>query len=805
MTPGVAAQSGGPTREHVATECIIREGGTVQASAEAKPRKQSWIDRAKAVVIPQTDSLSIGTWAKQWRRQRRLQHRGATKLRPIEISAAVAVIGRCVIAPLLLIFIFGATSYFSTAKFFIGPSESYFAYSQLDPVMHGGCSGCICSCRKVLLQLSAFGSDAVMSKPTYEDLQASATDAVATGNYSLLTPEALALADQLDANGAVCSTGVNDWDTPNIVLADGPEGVLAVITTLGLSLSPQMLRELEVAVERKEECVSRWDIGILLRLFKFQNVKNSFDYSSVPVADVITFPHYTDCRPDIPNDGIVGEKLALETHGEDLLAVVPDVIKLFPYQFASSLPTISRYIPAQNTIYGVKTVTQPLFKGYYAGCRVRVVNTTGVYVEDTCTLLKHWRTYGLMVQAPDDLPVCSTGDVCVHNQYNSEWEYTNDLNPTDPTRLDQTISVFRSRYADTVDLSVLPAVVVIQILFMGVVSLYHVMSHQRSVLLTQIWAYRCQNGRMQPIYLAQITYHLAFNSNLYYLGLSTGTLSMASVVNLTLSFFAFNYSFINLIRARSGEQVLDRHFRIPWEILQLTSTICAFAVLSSLRLTSQAFIGELNGELLRRTSVRGARYCGLKDSCYVFTVNLVFVVATVSIAMGFLANFGAMLEKKITRKLQLAMRRGATVDITPRPSNSFRFLRGNKVGPSIADAQRLKLTTFEKNCLGGQFIRLFYDCEDFAYITFRGKRCTTVEALLLTGYLFYGQHVYQSTSVLLLLVARVLPRKVIRTFNILLIRWWIHPDEGTLTHALSCSWYGASAERFKISEATPVA
>ncbi|KAG7385157.1 hypothetical protein PHYPSEUDO_001785 [Phytophthora pseudosyringae] len=669
--------------------------------------------------------------------------------------------------------------------------------------MHGGCAGCICSCRKVFIQLSAFGSDAVMSKPAYEDLQAIATEAVDAGDYSRLTPEALALADQLDADGAVCSTGVNDWGTPNIVLADGPEGVLAVINTLGLSLSPQMKRELEVAAERKYECISRWNIGILLRLFKFQNVKNSLDYSSVPIADIITFPHYTDCRPDIPNEGIVGEKLVHETQGEDLLAVVPNILKLFPYQFTSSLPKPSRYIPTKNTIYGVKNVTQPLFKGYYAGCRVRVVNTTGVYVEDTCNLLKHWFTYGLMLQAPDDLPVCSTGDGCVHNQYNSEWEYTNDVNPTDPTRLDQIISVFRSRYADTVSVSILPGAVVMQIIFMGVVSLYQVMSHQRSVLLTQIWAYRCQNGRMQPIYLAQITYHLAFNSNQYYLGLSTGTLSMASVVNLTLSFFAFNYSFINLIRARSGDQVLDRHFRVPWEILQLTSTICAFAVLSSLRLTSLAFIGELNGELLRRTSIRGARYCGLKDSCYVFTVNLVFVVATISFAMGFVANLGAMLEKKLTRKMQLATRRGATVDIFPRLS--FHFLRGNKIGPTITDVQRQKLTTFEENCLGGQFIRLFYDCEDFAYITVRGKRCTTVEALLLTGYLFYGQHVYQATSVILLLVARVLPRKVIRTFNILLIRWRIDPNEGTLSHALSCSWYGASAERFQISEATPVA
>lgn len=54
---------------------------------------------------------------------------------------------------------------------------------------------------------------------------------------------------------------------------------LNVITTLGLSVSPQMLRELQVAVERKEECVSRWKIGILLRPFKFQNVKDSLDYS----------------------------------------------------------------------------------------------------------------------------------------------------------------------------------------------------------------------------------------------------------------------------------------------------------------------------------------------------------------------------------------------------------------------------------------------------------------------------------------------------------------------------------------------
>ncbi|KAE9087387.1 hypothetical protein PF010_g19741, partial [Phytophthora fragariae] len=56
------------------------------------------------------------------------------------------------------------------------------------------------------------------------------------------------------------------------------------------------------------------------------------------------------------------------------------------------------------TIYHVKAVNQSLFQGYYGGCRVRTVNTTGVYIEDACTINKHWQNYGLMLQAPDDIP-----------------------------------------------------------------------------------------------------------------------------------------------------------------------------------------------------------------------------------------------------------------------------------------------------------------------------------------------------------------------------------------------------------------
>ncbi|POM78269.1 Hypothetical protein PHPALM_4218 [Phytophthora palmivora] len=734
------------------------------------------------------------TWAAQYHAEK--SHQDSSRnwrsmLRPSVIQAGLAVSGRCLIAPILLMVLCGVTSYISTATFFIESKDSYFAYSQLDSVMHGGCSGCICSCRKVMIQLSAFGTDAILSKPAFEDLQAVASEAVATNDYSRLTSEAVALADQLDSEGAVCSTGTNDWGTPNVVLSSGPDEVLNVINTLGLSLPPQMRRELEVAVERKDECVSRWNIGVLLRLHKFQTVKGSSDYASVPVADINTFPHYTDCRPDIQNEGIIGEKLAYATNGEDLLAVVPSILKLFPYEFTgSSLPAISRYIKTKATIYGLTTVTQPLFRSYYAGCRVRVVNTTGVYVEDTCTLLGHWRSYGLTLQAPDDLPVCSTGDVCVRNQYNSEWEYTNDVSPTDPTRLDQIISVFRSRYADTVGLSVLPCVIVAQILLMGIISLYQVMSHKRSVILAQIWAYRCQNGRMQPFYLAQVTYHLAFNSNMYYLGLSTGTLSPASVLNLSLCFFAFAYSLVNMIKARSGEQVLDRDFRLPWEVIVLIASIGVGAVISSYRITSLAFIGDKNGQLLRRTSTLGAKYCGLQDSCYVFTYNLVFVVAVASLALGLLAGI-------ITFLLKLYKKRN--------PGAKMYHYRISNAGLPGPDGQPVKQRLTSFNCLGVPFTRLFKDCDDFAYTTYMSKRCSTVEALLLTGYLFYGEHVYQASSVVLPLIARILPRKVIRTFNQLFLRWHIDPDMGTLSYPISCTWYRASAENYKISEATPLA
>ncbi|OWY98296.1 hypothetical protein PHMEG_00030968 [Phytophthora megakarya] len=209
-------------------------------------------------------------------------------------------------------------------------------------------------------------------------------------------------------------------------------------------------------------------------------------------------------------------------------------------------------------------------------------------------------------------------------------------------------------------------------------------------------------------------------------------------MNLALGSFAFTYSFINMTKARSGEQY-----------------------------TSLSIIGDLNGELLRRTSTLGAKYCGLKDSCYVFIVNLGFVVQAAALALG-------LFTEMISFFLKLCNKHGRV------HANRDRV---NSATISTGACQLHKMTSFEEHCLGLPITRLFHDCNDFA-----------VEAMLLTGFLFYGEHVYQATAVVLLL----------RTFNQLLICWNYDPDLGTLSNAMSCTLYSASAENYKLSEAMPL-
>ncbi|KAH7485478.1 hypothetical protein KRP22_006622 [Phytophthora ramorum] len=772
-----------------------------------------------------TPDRSTATWSARYFEQQqelRGKQKLANKMRPAAIGAALAVFGRIVVMPVMLLTVFGVTGYLSTGTFLIEYKNSYLAYSQMDLVMSGGCTPCHTLCKRVMHQFYTFKHEALMSKPTFEDLYT-----VTSWDYSVLTDDELALAERLEASGAICSGGVDEWGSPLSIITGTAAEVVEIIGMMNLSVTPLELAEAKKGIETKDECVTRWAVEAHLRLFMFQAVKNSIDYSSIPAADFNVYPEYADCRPAVASQGLISEKQALSTAGEDLVAVVPDILKLFPYSFSSSLPVVSRTLATTSpTIYNVKAVNQSLFRGYYGGCRVTTVNTTGVFIEDTCPVVKHWANYGLMLQAPDDIPVCTTGSdsICIHNYYNSLWEWVTGTDST-PGRALMKISVFRNRYADTVALSVLPGMVVLQMLLMGIISLYQIMSHKQSVLLTQIWAYRCQNGRMQVVYLAQITYHLIYNSDLYYVGLVTGTLTVESVANLTFSFFVFSYSFINLAKARSGEQQLDRYFRLTWETMQIIITTSVAAVLYSVRSKSLSWIVDYNGQLLRKTTTLGKKYCGLHDSCFLMNINLAVVVAVISTVLGLVAlSASFFVQKRYGKKLgdkQAKTASNSSTKVAIQAKGANRYIVHNSKSASLTKLFDKKnetkeltgedkttpspLTTFEEHCLGSPFTRLFKDCDDFACVQYMGKTCTSVEALLLTGYLFYGQHVYQAGSVVLLLLARLIPRKLLRTFNVLLIRWYMDPEHGTLTHALSCTWFAASAENYKISEATPVA
>lgn len=335
----------------------------------------------------------------------------SSKLRPAALAAYIAVAGRIVIMPLLLVVFASTTKYLKHGSMFIEAQDSYFAYSQQDPVMVGGCVNCNIGCRKGFMQILDFGNSAIISKQTWNNLFA--PDRV--WDESFLTDEMLKLADSIDADPvAVCMSGPNEWGSHTSGVIGHPQLIVDVIRILGLSVPLEQLQEVKNAIDTVESCPTKWMLHYIVRLFKFQAVANSADYSSLPITDFNIFPEYTDCRGYVDPSGLIGSKLALDTKGVDLLAVVPDDLTLFPYNFKTSLREVSHVVAASNTIYDVPSVTQPYFRGYYGGCRVREVNTSGVFIEETCTVNSQWETYGLLMQAPDDLPVCSTTDVCVH-------------------------------------------------------------------------------------------------------------------------------------------------------------------------------------------------------------------------------------------------------------------------------------------------------------------------------------------------------------------------------------------------------
>ncbi|KAF1787349.1 hypothetical protein GQ600_1146 [Phytophthora cactorum] len=368
-----------------------------------------------------------------------------------------------------------------------------------------------------------------------------------------------------------------------------------------------------------------------------------------------------------------------------------------------------------------------------------------------------------------------TEGVCVHNYYNSQWEWAS---TKDGVNIVMSHNTIRSRYADKVEMSILPGIVIMQILLMSMLSMYQVMSQKQSVLLSQIWAYRCQNGRMQAMYLLQIAYHLYRESDTYYLALGTGTMSVECVWNLTFCVMAFSYSFVNIVKSRTGEQQLDRHFRLSWEMVLLIVTAIVANMLISIRYTSLSYIFEINSKTLLRSTPVGAEVCKLTDSCVVFSVNIAVVIAAFAMLVwGATASVAYVLRTrhnphpvKDLMSWFISWKVAFQVTLRPPPKTKAKALSHGASIVNLADA-----TSFECYCIGEHFRFMFNDCEDISHVKKNNLRVPTAEAVLLSGFVYRGKYLYRADDIILLLFTRFAPNFILRTFNVLIVRWDVNP------------------------------
>ncbi|KAE9360932.1 hypothetical protein PF008_g1519 [Phytophthora fragariae] len=317
-----------------------------------------------------------------------------TLLKPSVLGACLAVAGRILIGPLALLLLFCGTEFLSGGTVLIKADNSFFAFTENDLSMAGGCTGCLGPCKIVLLKYSLFNGSAFVNSPDFKAFVGlGPTESLY--DFGVLSDEALALGEALDASGAICQSGNNEWGSATNVVTGTAQEVMNVIKMLNLSVAPQMMRELEVGIEQAEKCVTKWNMIGITRLFQYPTTAGDAKFAKIPAVDLNVFPDYTECRPVVANDdSLVGSKLALATNGEDLLSKVPEILTLFPYSFTSSLTPVSRVVSASNTNYGASTVLEPLLRAYYGACRVRAVNTTGVYIEDTCEISGNLRVDG---------------------------------------------------------------------------------------------------------------------------------------------------------------------------------------------------------------------------------------------------------------------------------------------------------------------------------------------------------------------------------------------------------------------------
>ncbi|GMF34681.1 unnamed protein product [Phytophthora fragariaefolia] len=707
-----------------------------------------------------------------------------TKTGPRYDAIAVLVVMslKVLVAPIILIAICVNSPYLQSPYVFRAASESYLGYEKLNSDVTYDCPTCGVTCKRSVLQLAQFKQDPMMGKPAFGTLRTDTFD----GYNDTLSASAEALIEELDSSNAVCGDGYTDWKDSLIFISASPNLIVKAVQVLGLPVSNDMVAEVTAAVAGT--CTSRWTIEARLKTFMFQPIPHINEFSSILAADLTIFPESLDCRQKIANyDSSTILTRAFVSEGLDQTRNAPTTLRLFPYNFPCVINKDQRAVAPVSDAQSTDVVIQPMLRGYYGGCFVHLVNTSGIYIDENCEISTLWIDYGLMLQAPDDIPLCSTEGICVHNYYNSQWEWVSTENGAN---IKMSYNTIRSRYADKVEMSVLPGIVVMQILLMSMLSMYQVMGQKQAVLLSQIWAYRCQNGRMQAMYLLQIAYHLYRESDTYYLALGTGTMSVECVWNLTFCVMAFAYSFVNIVKSRTGEQQLDRHFRLSWEMVLLVVTAIVANILISIRYTSLSYIFDINSKTLLRSST-GAGICKLTDSCIVFNVNIAIVIAALALMVwGVTASVAYVLRTRHDphpvedfKSWFISWKVAFDVTLRPPPKNKTKTLNHGASVVNLTDA-----TSFECYCIGEHFRFMFNDCEDISHVKKNNLRVPTAEAVLLSGFVYRGKYLYRADDVILLLFTRFAPKFILRTFNVLIVRWDVNPTTYAVSRPTVCLW-----------------
>ncbi|GMF36616.1 unnamed protein product [Phytophthora fragariaefolia] len=273
-------------------------------------------------------------------------------LRPAAIAAFLAVARRVLLGPLALQLLFTATHYFSGGSVLIMAEDSFFAFTEQDMTMAGGCSGCIGPCKIVLLKYALFNGSAFVSSPVFNAFVAQGP-VESLYDFTSLSPEAIALGESLDANGAVCQSGTNDWGATHNVATGTAQQILDIIHTLNLSVSPHMARELELSVGRTDGCDTRWSLLSVTRFFQFPTRLGDSNFGKLSAVDINVFPDYTECRPVVAEDEkLTGTKPALLTNGEDFLSAAPDSLTISLQLYQQSSSSFARSSGGSHKIHG---------------------------------------------------------------------------------------------------------------------------------------------------------------------------------------------------------------------------------------------------------------------------------------------------------------------------------------------------------------------------------------------------------------------------------------------------------------------